>query len=266
MGLKPTVTSLIVCGACGRMGRAILEAAAADPAVEVTGLVDLPAHAGTSLAFRDRTIRVQADLPRSPKGVVVDFTAPVATLGLVHEAAVHGHAMVIGTTGLAEAQLAEIEHAARRIAIVRAANMSVGMNVLLALVRRAARVLGDEADVEIIEAHHHGKRDAPSGSALQLAEAVNEARGRKSGEGWVHGRQGMPGERRRGEVGIHAVRGGDIAGDHTVLFALGGERIELVHRAHSREAFARGAVRAARFAATAGPGLYPMTRVLGLEA
>ncbi|MEK7476708.1 MAG: 4-hydroxy-tetrahydrodipicolinate reductase [Candidatus Coatesbacteria bacterium] len=260
------MTPIIICGACGRMGRAILEAAAADATVDVTGLVDVAPYVGSPVAFRNRVIPVQAGLPRSPKSVVIDFTAPAATVALVHEAAVHGHAMVIGTTGLEAAHLAEIEHAARRIAIVRSANMSTGMNVLLALVRRAARAFGDEADVEILEAHHSGKKDAPSGSALQLADAVNEARGRSSGDGYVFGRQGMPGERRRGEVGIHAIRGGDIVGDHTVLFALGGERVELVHRAHSREAFALGAVRAAKFAATAGPGLYPVSRVLGLEA
>jgi 4-hydroxy-tetrahydrodipicolinate reductase len=259
------MTSIIVCGACGRMGRAILEAAAADPAVDVLGLVDLPAHAGETLPFRSRAIRVQPGLPREPKAVVIDFSSPEATVALVHEAAVHGHAMVIGTTGLESAHLKEIAHAARRVAIVRSANMSLGMNVLLALVRRASRVLGDDADVEILEAHHNGKKDAPSGSAIQLAEAVNEARGHPAGEGWVHGRQGMPGPRPRGEVGIHAVRGGDIVGDHSVLFALRGERLELVHRAHSREAFARGAMVAAKFAAGAKPGLYRMSQVLGLE-
>jgi len=259
------MTSLIICGACGRMGRAILEAAASDSAVDVAGLVDIPANAGKALAFRDREIKVQSGLPRAPKGVVIDFTAPEATVALVQEAAVHGHAMVIGTTGFKDAHLKEIEHAARRVAIVRSANMSTGMNVLLALVRRAARVLGDDADVEIVEAHHHGKKDAPSGSAIQLAEAVNEARGKKTGEGWVHGRQGLPGERHRGEVGIHAIRGGDIVGDHSVMLALEGERLELTHRAHSREAFARGAIRAAKFAAGAKPGLYRMSQVLGIE-
>jgi 4-hydroxy-tetrahydrodipicolinate reductase len=170
--------------------------------------------------------------------------------------------MVIGTTGLGDGHQKQIEQVARSVAIVQSTNYSVGVNVLWTLVLLAGRILGERADAEIVETHHAGKVDAPSGTALTTARMI--AAGRRAAPALVHGRLGKS-PRKPGEIGIHAVRGGDIAGDHTVLFALPGERLELTHRAHGRETFARGALLAARFAATARPGLHAMAEVLGLE-
>ena len=174
--------------------------------------------------------------------------------------------MVVGTTGLGNAEQEAIEQAAESVPIVWAANMSLGMNVLFGLVRQAAHVLGGDYDVEIVEAHHRHKKDAPSGTALALAGVLTEALGRDPKTDLRHGRVGIVGARPPREIGIHAVRGGDIVGDHTVLFSGMGERIELVHRASSRETFARGALRAAEWLRDRDPGLYDMQDVLGLRA
>ena len=259
------MTTIIISGAAGRMGRAILDAARADREIAVAGLCEAGALATGTVEFRGEFLTIQPALPRTTPAVVIEFTSPEATVEHVREAVGHGQAIVVGTTGLTPAQRGELDHAARRIAVVHSSNYSVGVNLLWRLAREAAAVLGDDADAEIIEVHHNLKKDAPSGTALSLAEAVNAGRGRPAGHGLVHGREGLPGERPRGEVGMHALRGGDIAGDHTLMLAMGGERLELTHRAHSREAFARGALRAAKFAAAAKPGLYRMAQVLGLE-
>jgi 4-hydroxy-tetrahydrodipicolinate reductase len=197
--------------------------------------------------------------------VLVDFTAAEALPGHLDRCVAAGRAMVVGTTGLDAAGKAAIAAAATRIPVVHSANMSVGVNALAGLLQTAARALGAEYDVEIIEAHHNKKRDSPSGTALLLRDAVARGRGLDPEKASVYGRHGMVGPRPEGEIGIHAVRGGDIVGDHTVLFAGPGERLEFVHRAHSRENFAKGAVLAAVWVLGRSPGLYSMQDVLGLR-
>lgn len=258
------VTDLIICGACGRMGNALVEAARNESEMRVVGLVEAPGHPrlGERVEVSGGSVQVTASAPAAPGAVVIDFTVPDATVEHAREAARSGQPMVIGTTGMTEAHQREIDGAARSVPVVQSSNFSIGMNVLWTLVLLAARSLGERADAEIVEAHHAGKVDAPSGTALTTARMIAAARGGAGHQ--VHGRTGRA-PRRAGEIGIHAIRGGDIAGDLTVLFALPGERVELTHRAHGREIYARGALRAARFAAAAKPGLHSMAEVLGLE-
>jgi 4-hydroxy-tetrahydrodipicolinate reductase len=260
-------TNIIVCGAAGRMGQAVIAAAVADRGIAVTGLVEAQGHPmiGAPVDTGGTLVVMKLDFPRVEKAVVIDFTTPDATVEHVREAVIRGFPAVIGTTGLSADQRRELEHASRKIPVVSSANMSAGVNLLARLVWVAARALKDGVDVEIIEAHHNKKKDAPSGTALMLAESAASGLGRPKGQEFVHGRKGACGERVPGEIGIHAVRGGDIAGDHTVLFAMTGERLELIHRAQGREAFARGALLAAKFAWGAKPGMYTMDHVLGLE-
>ena len=180
------------------------------------------------------------------------------------EAVVKDAAVVTGTTGLTDEQKAEIEKAAEKIPVLFAPNMSVGVNLLFKLVGEVAAALGDAYDIEIIETHHRFKKDAPSGTALRLAEKIAEATGRDIAKDIVHGREGAVGERTEREIGMHAVRGGDIVGDHIVLYSTLGERVELTHRAHTRDTFVRGALRAARFLVGKPAGMYDMRDVLGL--
>ncbi len=196
--------------------------------------------------------------------VLVEFTAPEATLDHLRVAAAQGARAVIGTTGLSVAQVGELRALAGRIAIVFSPNMSVGVNLAFRVLALMARALGDEYDVEITEIHHRMKKDAPSGTAAKMAEVVAEALGRDLGEVGVYGRRGLVGERSPKEIGVHAVRGGDVVGEHTVVFSTLGERLELTHRAHSRDTFAHGALRAIRWVPGAQPGLYSMHDVLGV--
>ncbi|HEY0840502.1 MAG TPA: 4-hydroxy-tetrahydrodipicolinate reductase, partial [Vulgatibacter sp.] len=194
--------------------------------------------------------------------VVVDFTSPEATVSHARICTAKGTPLVVGTTGLSPDDRGAIEEAAARIPIVLSPNMSVGMNLLFRVVAEAGSALSD-FDAEIVEIHHRHKKDAPSGSALRLARSIAEGRGDGSSGELVHGRHGQTGERQAGPIGMHALRGGDVAGDHTVFFLGPGERLELTHRASSRAAFAAGAVRAARWVAGKAPGLYSMQDVLG---
>jgi 4-hydroxy-tetrahydrodipicolinate reductase len=249
---------IVVNGALGRMGRRVLACAQDDPEIEVVGAVDLTEH--------DETLRVTTDLAAALRGadVVVDFTSHIgvpATIELVSKA---GKALVVGTTGLTRDEQSALEKAATRVPIVYASNMSVGVNLLFRLVGEVARTLGPGYDVEIVEAHHNQKKDAPSGTARTLAERIAAALGRDLAKDAVYGRQGITGARKPGEIGIHAVRAGDIVGEHTVTFAGPGERIELTHRAHSRDTFARGALRAAKWIVGKPAALYSMLDVLGL--
>lgn len=262
-----------VSGATGRMGHTILELAAKDAQFEIVGALESPSHASLgkslgevlpSVASSAKLAAKLAGIPSKPQ-VLIDFTQPQGTLGYLQEAVGLGVGMVIGTTGLKDDEKKKVQEAAKTIPIVMATNMSVGMNLLFALVEEAASKLGPAYDIEIIEAHHHFKKDAPSGSALSLGESA--ARGRKVDLKQVstHGREGIVGERKEGTIGFHAVRGGDIVGDHRVLFAGPGERLELTHIAHSRDAFAQGALKAALFLATQKNGLYDMQNVLGIK-
>jgi len=239
-------------------------------ALEVAGSPLLGRDAGSPLG-QGAGVVVGADVAAALRDadVLIDFTRPVATVAHVHACAEAGVGAVIGTTGLSEDDKKALAEAARTIPLVYAPNMSVGVNVLLRLVALAAQRLGGDYDVEIVEMHHRHKVDAPSGTALQLGEAAAAALGRDLKTDGVFARDGVTGERRPGAIGFAALRGGDVIGDHTVIFAGPGERIELAHKASSRTTFAHGALRAARFVAARraakAPGLYGMRDVLGLD-
>ena len=257
---------IIIYGAMGRMGQAIIDAVRDDADFRVVGLVESAQHnrLREMVEVNGSRVSVIPTIPRHPGAVVVDFTSPEATAANVREAVVNSNPCVIGTTGLTAEQVRDLEHAARRIPIVFSSNMSLGVNVLWKIAVETAKLLGDQADIEIIEAHHNRKKDAPSGTALTMAGRINEVLGRKADEGLVHGRHGNSAARLKGGIGMHAVRAGDIAGDHTVIFGMEGERLEIIHRSHGRSNLARGALAAAKFAATAKPGMHNMAEVLGL--
>ncbi len=263
---------LIVCGAAGRMGRRIINCAGSEPDLKVVGAVDRPGHPdlGRDAGELSGVGRIGCPLTDSLAGVigegdvVIDFSAPPAALENAAAAAAARKSLVGGITGLGPEGERKLKETAVGIACVFSPNMSVGINLLFRLVGEAAEALGDAYDIEIVEAHHRMKKDAPSGTAKKIAEIAASALRRDLAESAVYGREGMVGERTREEIGIHAVRAGDIVGEHTVIFSTPGERLELVHRAHSRDTFARGALRAARFAAAAGPGFYSMRDVLGI--
>jgi 4-hydroxy-tetrahydrodipicolinate reductase len=262
-----------VAGASGRMGRAIIHAVADTRGVELCaaierhGHADLGRDAGELAGISPLGVAVTHDAGAAmgAADVWIDFTAPEAATHAAQLGQSHGIAMVIGTTGLSDAQRATIERAAEKIPVVLSSNMSVGVNLLCKLVVDAARALGPAFDVEIVELHHRSKKDAPSGTALMLAQALAGAMGRTLKTDAVYGRQGQIGPRGDHELGVLAVRGGDVIGEHTTYFLGQGERIELVHRATSRETFARGAVRAALWTAGRPAGLYDMQDVLGLR-
>jgi 4-hydroxy-tetrahydrodipicolinate reductase len=265
---------LAVSGATGRMGHTLLELAAPDPQFEIVGALENSSHPSIGKPLNEvlpSVSRVKTPivsvLPQiNPRPqVLIDFTQPQATMGYLHEAMSSGIGMVIGTTGCNDDEKQQIREASKKIPIVMTTNFSIGMNVLFALVEEAAAKLGPNYDVEIVEAHHHFKKDAPSGSALSLGESVARAWKVNLKDVSTHGRHGQVGERKNGTIGFHAVRGGDIVGDHTVLYAGPGERLELIHRAHSREAFAQGALKAALFLAGKKNGFYDMRDVLGLR-
>ncbi len=260
-------------GAAGKMGRMILKVLSETPTVQLVAAIERP---GSALLGEDAgivaglgplgvPIRSELDEALTNANVIIDFTAPAATAWTVSRAAEHEVGMVIGTTGLGEAEKRAIWHAAERIPIVLSANMSLGVNVLFGLISQAARALGNDYDVEIVELHHRQKKDAPSGTALAMASLVAEALERDLGKVARYGREGQVGARSGDEIGVHAVRGGDIVGEHTAYFCGLGERLEITHRASSRETFARGAVRAAEWLRDRDPGLYDMQDVLGLR-
>jgi 4-hydroxy-tetrahydrodipicolinate reductase len=254
------------------MGRQVLEQLLSAPDLRLVGALEGPKNPelGTdagALVGRPTGVRLTDDVKRALEKaqVVVDFSAPDATASVVRAASERGIACVVGTTGLTDDARAAIDEAAKHIAVVAAPNMSIGIQVLGQLLREAIALLGDGFDIEIIEAHHRAKADAPSGTALRLLEIAASARSQQSDAIAKHGRKGHYAQRVRGEIGLHAVRGGDIVGDHTIVLAGDGERIELIHRATSRAVFAAGALRAARWAVGQSPGRYGMGQVLGLR-
>jgi len=261
-----------VFGASGRMGRRIIELACEDDDFEVTGAIEYPGHpaVGQSLGALYNIPGLEVTLVGSPHKAIsavdciIAFATPEATLDCSRDAHADRKPLVIGTTGLSDEQRDEIVRLSQHVPILMAGNMSVGINVLLAVSKRLASLLGDKFDIEIVEAHHNQKADSPSGTALMLGEAMAEASGRTIDRDAVFGRRGIIGARPKGEIGIHAVRGGDIAGDHTILFAGQGERIEITHRAHNRDNFARGALTAAKFISQQPAGLYTMQDALKL--
>ena len=257
-------------GAAGRMGqmltRLIVQAddLALQLALEAPGHLDLGRDVGVVAGIGPIGVSLTDRLDDAGLDVFIDFSSPEATADCARQCAQRKIPMVIGTTGLADKHLDAVMSASGVVPVVLGANMSVGVNVLLELVGRAAAMLGPDYDVEIVETHHRFKKDAPSGTALKLAERIAEVLDRDIARDLVHGRQGQVGARSRREIGLHAVRAGDVVGEHVVTFATLGERVELTHKAHSRETFARGALRAARFVADKPAGLYTMADVLGL--
>ena len=264
--------SIAVAGAAGRMGRMLVQAVHADSAARLAAAIErdgdphVGADAGTVAGIGEIGVWIEDTLERAlaDAEVCIEFTLPAPTIEHVQACRARARAMVIGTTGLSADQIAVVEDAARDIAIVHAPNMSVGVNLCFKLLAIAARALGDSVDIEIVEAHHRNKVDAPSGTAVRMGEIVAGELGRDLAECAVYGREGHTGVRERTTIGFETVRAGDIVGEHTVMFVGDGERIELTHRAASRANFASGAMRAAHWVAHAEPGLYDMDDVLGL--
>ena len=264
---------IAIAGATGRMGRMLVEAVLGAADCRLVGALDVPGSAALGQdagAFLGRAsgVPVTADLHAglAAAQVLIDFTRPEGTLAHLRACRDLGVRAVIGTTGLDAAQRAEIAACAEHLAIVLAPNMSVGVNVALRLIDLAARALGDDYDIEIVEAHHRHKVDAPSGTALQMGEVAAAARGRARAECGECAGHGHTGERVHGSIGFATLRGGDIVGDHSVVFAGPGERIEISHRSASRANYAEGSLRAARFVAGRARGLFGMGDVLGLSA
>jgi 4-hydroxy-tetrahydrodipicolinate reductase len=267
------MTRIAIAGAAGRMGRNLIQACQQAEGMEVTAALEHPessllgSDAGDLAGIGRLGVSVGSDIHAvlPDFDVLIDFTRPEPALANLAACSAAGKRMVIGTTGFSEAQKADIAAAARQIAIVFAPNMSVGVNLCLKLLDMAARVLGDEVDIEVIEAHHRHKVDAPSGTALRMGEVVAAALGRNLEQCAVYGRQGHTGERERRTIGFETIRAGDIVGDHTVMFAGSGEIVEITHKASSRMTFANGAVRAADWLTHQSSGLYDMQDVLGLR-
>lgn len=265
---------IAITGAAGRMGRALTEAVRTHPESTLAWATVSPNSTLAGADAGEVAGQGKLGLPLSPDlmagldtfDTVIDFTTPEATLNHLAALSGHGKGVVIGTTGFSDAQLAELERHAQSVPIVFAANYSVGVNLTLQLLRTAARVMGDSADIEVIEAHHRNKVDAPSGTALKMGEAVAGTLGRDLSECAVYGRQGQEGPRRDDTIGFATVRAGDIVGEHTVLFAAEGERVEITHKASSRQTFACGAVRAALWLRGRPAGLYDMEDVLGFRS
>ncbi len=271
--MSPAPVRIAICGAGGRMGRTLIQACAEDAEVTLSAAVEAPSSefvgmdAGALAGTGASGISVSSSVADCAGAfdVLVDFTLPKASLANLEACAGIGARAVVGTTGFDETQRSRIAELAKDMPLVLAPNMSVGVNLCFKLIDLAATVLGDEVDVEIIEAHHRHKVDAPSGTAVRMGEIVASALGRDLGRCAVYGREGHTGERRRDTIGFETVRAGDIVGEHTVMFAGTGERVEIVHRASSRLNFARGALRAARWLGGRENGLYDMQDVLGLR-
>jgi 4-hydroxy-tetrahydrodipicolinate reductase len=267
-------TRIGIAGAAGRMGRNLIEATVQHPDLGLTAAVDRPGSdfigmdAGELAGQGKLGVAISDDLRAvlDQVDVFIDFTLPEATVANARACAAAGVRMVIGTTGLTDQQRAAIEAAAGKVGVVFAANYSVGITLSLKLIDMAARVLGDDYDVEVVEAHHRHKIDAPSGTALRMGEVLANALGRDLKECAVYGREGRTGERDSKTIGFETIRGGDVVGDHTVMYLGVGERLEITHKASSRMTFARGAVRSAAWIhRKEGPGLYDMEDVLGLR-
>jgi 4-hydroxy-tetrahydrodipicolinate reductase len=264
---------VIIAGAAGRMGIRLVALLKDSTTLTLAGAIEGKGHqalgedAGEIAGCGKAGIQITEDLTALLKEgeVVIDFSTPDATLSHLRAASQHRRAMVIGTTGLRASDLEELKSMTRHIPCVFSPNMSVGMNLLYKVIGEMAKTLGDEYDIEVIEAHHRLKKDAPSGTALKIAEVLANAVKRDLNQVGVYARKGLIGERKTQEIGIQTIRAGDIVGDHTVLFGGMGERIEVTHRASSRDTFARGALRAAGWVVKQQPGLYDMMDVLNLK-
>lgn len=265
---------IAILGAAGRMGQNLLRCACKLNECEIVAAVERSDHPAIGTRVKEisgiRSDRLNDalcftdDWPEEAEAII-DFTFHTTVVDNLENAVANGQAYVLGTTGLSDEEKQSVYAAATQVPIVWAPNMSLGVNLLLELVRRSAAILGPDYDAEIVEMHHRLKKDAPSGTALGLAEALADGRGVNLKEVACYGREGITGERPRGEIGIHALRGGSVIGDHTVMFVADEERIEISHKANSREAFATGALRAALWLAGRKPGIYTMRHVLGFE-
>lgn len=264
---------LVITGAAGRMGQMLVQTARQTSGVELAAAVEAAGHpslgqdAGRIAGLEDIGIPLQENLAGllQPGQVVVDFTLASATPGHIAACCSAGTGLVLGTTGHSEQERQLIEDASRRIPIVFAPNMSAGVNLCFQLLAQAAKALGREADIEIMEMHHRSKQDAPSGTALGMGEVIADALGTSLASSGVFSRVGQTGPRPPGSIGFQSLRGGDVAGEHTVIFATEGERLEISHKAYSRAGFAKGALAAASWLAAREPGLYDMQDVLGLR-
>jgi len=263
---------IIVCGAGGRMGGAVIRAVQQSPAVKLVAAID---RAGSQRTGKDAgeisgvgnigiPVSNRIDPALKTNAVIIDFTSPEASLGYLKEAAKLRIPIVIATTGFDAKQRSAIKRLARRTPTLLSANTSLGVNVLVSLLGKAAKMLGEDYDVEIIEAHHRFKKDAPSGTALVLGRSVATALSRDLDKVGINGRKGMVGARSKKEIALLSVRAGDIVGEHTVIFGGIGERLEFIHRAHSRDTFAHGAIRAAQWLVGKKPGLYGMPDMMGI--
>jgi 4-hydroxy-tetrahydrodipicolinate reductase len=263
----------IVAGAAGRMGKRIIHMINQDEGIKLAGAFERPGHPSVGTAASQGSgrespvVQIAGSLEEiiDQGEVLIDFTAPEATLDNIRVVASKGLAMVIGTTGITGDSLEELKDLARHIRCVMAPNMSVGVNVMFKIAEEMARLIGKDYDMEILEVHHRLKKDAPSGTAVRLAQILSGAVNRDLEEVGVYARKGIIGERTDEEIGIQTWRAGDITGEHTVMFGGIGERLELTHRAHNRDNFARGAVKAAQWVVSQGEGLYDMQDVLGLK-
>jgi 4-hydroxy-tetrahydrodipicolinate reductase len=267
------MADVVIAGAAGRMGSRLVALLQDEPSLKLVAALEAPGHVaiGRDAGELAGIARLGLSITSDPEEVLkqdrilIEFSVPEASLSHLRIVARTGGRAVIGTTGFSAAQKEEVTELARQAPILLSPNMSVAVNVAFRVLADIARMLGDDYDVEITETHHRFKKDAPSGTALRLAEVIAESLGRDLSKTAVYGRQGLPGERTRTEIGMLSLRSGDVVGEHTVSFGALGERLELTHRAHSRDTFARGALRAARFIAGARPGLYSMQDVLGLS-
>ena len=256
---------IVVAGAGGKMGRTLIDAVLADSTLTLAAALDMAGSPAIGMDAGGLTVFSDVNSAVSAADALIDFTRPEGTLKHLAACVTNGKAMVIGTTGFSEPQLALVREASRRIPIAMAPNFAIGVNVVFRLAETAARILGDAYDVEIVEAHHRQKVDAPSGTALKLGEVVARALQRNLDSVARHGRKGDTGARPAGQIGFHAIRGGDIVGEHTVIFAGTGERVEVTVRSASRMTYALGALRAAKWLDGRAAGLYGMEDVLGLN-
>ncbi len=255
---------LAILGGAGRMGRMLIDCAG-EMGLQVVAVTEIPGSDVIGKPATAEGVCFQSAWPEQADAVI-DFTFHTCVIGNLANAVRCHQTYVLGTTGLSEAELAAVADASEKIPLCFAPNFSLGVNLLLELVRRAASVLDATYDAEIVEMHHKHKKDAPSGTALGLAQALAKGRGVELDTVATYGRQGIVGERPQGEIGIHALRGGSVVGDHTVMFAADEERVEITHKAVSRAAFAKGALKAAQWLSGKEPGLYNMRHVLGFEA
>ena len=268
------MTRVVIAGAAGRMGQALIRCGSRMDDVTITGAVEHSEHAmlgkdsGVVAGIDENGVAISSDLHAAPQNAdaVIDFTFHEAAPINAAACAAAGVVYVLGTTGLSDDESASVHSAAESTPVVWAPNMSLGVNLLFSLAKKAASILDFEYDVEIVEGHHRYKKDAPSGTAIGLGEAVASGRNQNYRDVVVHGREGFTGEREPGAIGMHALRAGDIVGDHTVYFVTEGERVELTHRASSRDAFAGGALRAAVWGHGRDAGMYDMHDVLDLDA